>query len=251
MTRPEVTVLSPWETGRASFLYATPCESILFRHMFMKWLKTLALVSGRVLHNELNRRCSCTYCRCKSSRQIRGDRSKRTTWFRPTRFSVGKFLHCDTEKTRKDPAGRTPHTCCGLSVFWTPLCPRPGFLVFGRYRTRTSRGKRCTERWAADVSKLYEKTWKPCFWKMRGQLSQFPQVRNEQSPRKRDHIDGAEACVLHLASCSWAADPAAQEILDPLVGNGKPGLFCEIYVYHSGVVLSPDSSISKHSGYLS
>ena len=86
---------------------------------------------------------------------------------------------------------------------------------------------------------------------MRGHLSQFTHVRNEQSPQKRDYIDGPEACVVHLSSCSWPTDPAAQEILDPLVGNGKPEVFCEIYVYHSGVVLSADSSISKHSGDLS
>ena len=72
---------------------------------------------------------ACTYCRCKSSRRSRGCSSKRTTWFRPTRLSGGMFLHCHTEKSRKDSAGRILHTCCGLSVLWTLLCPRSVFFL--------------------------------------------------------------------------------------------------------------------------
>ena len=93
------------------------CPGLMVRWMFVPMTTNLRNTS------------SCTYCRCKSSRRSRGYSSKRTTWFRPTWLSGGMFLHCDTEKSRKDSAGRTPHTCCGLSLLLTRLCPRPGFLV--------------------------------------------------------------------------------------------------------------------------
>ena len=153
--------------------------------------------------------CSCTYCRCKSSRRSRGYSSKRTTWFRPTCLSGGMFLHCDTEKSRKDSAGRTPHTCCGFSLLLTPLCPRPGFLVCQWNRPRTSRGRRCTEQRTADASQPHGETWKPWLWQLRGKLSQFIKVRKltvateTRLYRQPEAYIWSAPCELQLANGPW------------------------------------------------